>query len=151
ILRSRAASRHIVLLSDGVSEPHDYQPLIARLRQTHVSVSTVALGHGADRALLSRLARGTHGREYYTADAGDLPRIFADDARRSAQPVRLRGRIAVQPGASSPVVASLLGQRLPQLAGNVVTDLKPTATAALLADGGREELNPVLAQWQYGL
>ena len=65
--------------------------------------------------------------------------------------MRLRGRITVQPGSSSPVVSSLVGQRLPQLTGDVVTDLKPTATAALLADGGREDLDPVLAQWQYGL
>jgi Ca-activated chloride channel homolog len=147
---SDARSRHIILLSDGVSEPGSYRALLPRLAAEHITVATVALGPEADTKLLKVIARDTGGNFYLTEDARQLPRIFARETRLRVRPVRLRGQIGISAGASSPVVSSLLGKNLPPLSGNVVTTLKPGATAGLLGEDKGHPADPVLAQWQYG-
>jgi hypothetical protein len=64
--------------------------------------------------------------------------------------VRLRGQIGVSAGDPSPITGSLVGETLPPLHGNVVTELKPGAEAALLGQDKDHPPDPVLAQWQYG-
>jgi Ca-activated chloride channel family protein len=150
IATSTQPQRHIILMSDGVSEAGDYAPLLARLAREKVTVSTVALGAQADARLLRTIATRTHGRFYAVSDATKLPSIFARDARRTARPTRLHGRIAITPGADSPVVHSLGGRSLPPLRGNVVTTLRPGAQADLLGADPGHPPDPVLAQWQYG-
>jgi Ca-activated chloride channel homolog len=148
---SKAPDRHIILLTDGVSEPGSYASLLPTLAKDHISVSTVALGGEADFSLLRAIAKSTGGRYYATSNARELPRIFAHETRLSARPVRLHGRIAVMAGAVSPVVRSLSGQSLTPLGANVVTTLKPGAQADLLSQDKGYPPDPALAQWQYGL
>jgi hypothetical protein len=64
--------------------------------------------------------------------------------------VRLRGEIGVSAGDPSPITGSLVGEHLPPLRGNVVTELKPGAEAASLGQDKNHPPDPVLAQWQYG-
>jgi hypothetical protein len=64
--------------------------------------------------------------------------------------VRLRGQIGVSAGDPSPITGSLVGQKPAPLGGNVVTELKPGAEAALLGQDKDHPPDPVLAQWQYG-
>jgi Ca-activated chloride channel homolog len=147
---SRAPAKHLVLLSDGVSEPFDAARLLARVRRAGATLSTVALGADADRTLLRRLARLGGGRFLDAPDGAALPAIFAQEARRSVPSVAVRGRLAVTPSAPSSLTASLAGRALPALGGVVVTDLRPGAQAPLVSRvEGR--VVPVLAQWQTGL
>jgi hypothetical protein len=143
-------NRHIVLLSDGISEKGSYAKLVPRLRAEHITVSTVALGLGADFELLQAIAKETGGHFYATVDPRELPKIFAKDARAAARPVRLHGKIGVTPGEDSPIVRDLAGQTLPALQGNVVTVLKPGAQAILLGQDKDHPPDPTLSQWQYG-
>ncbi|HST40821.1 MAG TPA: VWA domain-containing protein, partial [Conexibacter sp.] len=69
LTRSDAPVRHLILLSDGVSEEGDYEPLLARMRAERITLSTVALGRDADTALMRRLARTAGGRFYAVPDA----------------------------------------------------------------------------------
>ncbi|HEX4306757.1 MAG TPA: VWA domain-containing protein [Solirubrobacterales bacterium] len=147
---SHERNRHIVLLSDGISEKGTYKELVPRLRAEHITVSTVALGLGADFELLQAIAKETGGHFYATVDPRELPKIFAKDARAAARPVRLHGKIGVTPGEDSPVVRDLAGQKLPPLHGNVVTELKPGAQAILLGQDKDHPPDPTLSQWQYG-
>src|SRR3712207_8477770 len=48
--------------------------------------------------------------------------------------VEVRGEIGVMAGVSTPIVASLLGEELPDLADNIVTIPKPGAEVALLGE-----------------
>jgi Ca-activated chloride channel homolog len=148
---SSEPQRHIVLITDGVSEPGSYSSLLPELRREHITVSTVALGSEADFTLLKAIAQSTGGQYYATDNAGELPRIFAKETRVKARPVQLHGRIAVSAGAASPILSSLVGQRLEPLAGNIVTTLKPGAQADLLAHDPGHSSDPALAQWQYGI
>jgi hypothetical protein len=150
LLRSHAKQRHMILLTDGISQPENYAPLLARLRADHISVATVALGADADRNLLARIAAATGGRAYVTDNARALPRIFVKETQLSAKPVRVTGRLAVQLASDSPVVRSLIGRSLPTLRGNVVVQLKTGAQADLLASDKASPPDPALAEWQIG-
>ncbi len=151
IERSKAKDRHIILLSDGVSEPGHFDQLVPKLKKEKITVATVALGTEADTDLLGEIAKATGGNAYQTESPEELPRIFSKEARLNARPVEVRGEIGVEAGVSSPIVSSLLGEELPDLADNVVTIPKPGAEVALLGeDSGGREPEPVLAQWTYG-
>ena len=148
---SAAPHRHIILLSDGISEPGSYAALVPELRADQISVAAVAIGSEADVELLQGIAKATGGNYYATENAHELPRIFAKETRLNARPVLLHGQIAVSAGAPSPVVSSLVGKSLPPLRGNVVTSLKTGAQADLLGQDKGHPPDPVLAQWQYGV
>jgi Ca-activated chloride channel family protein len=150
IERSKAKDRHVILLTDGISEPGTYKQLIPGLKKGKISVATVALGSEADFKLLKEIAADTGGNYYATENARDLPKIFSKETRLNTRTVRLRGRIGVSAGDPSPITGSLVGQKLPPLGGNVVTALKPGALAALLGQDKNHPPDPVLAQWQYG-
>lgn len=150
IERSKAKDRHIILLTDGISEPGQYKQLVPGLKKGKISVATVALGAEADFKLLKEIAAETGGNYYATENARDLPKIFSKETRINTRTVRLRGRIGVSAGDPSPITGSLVGQKLSPLGGNVVTELKPGAEAALLGQDRNHPPDPVLAQWQYG-
>lgn len=112
ILRSNAPYKHMILMTDGVSDPVSYTPLLRLLESHQVTLSTVGLGTDADVTLLQMLARVGKGRFYYTNDASALPRIFADEARLSAGSASVAGKIPVLVAASVPAVRAA-GQSLP--------------------------------------
>ena len=151
ILASRSPNRHIILLTDGISQPHTYTTLLAQLRRHHITVATVALGTNVDSDLLRRIATATGGNSYETANARDLPRIFIKETRLSARPVQISGRQRVISRSSSPLDRSLAGRTLPQLDGNVVTRLQLGAQLVLLAKSGTATSDPALAEWRVGL
>ena len=98
LLASKVQQRHIILMTDGISQPANYAPLLAQLRRAHITVATVALGADADRALLAEIAAGTGGRAYVTDNARELPKIFVKETQLSAKPVRVTGHLSVQLG-----------------------------------------------------
>jgi len=150
LLASNVKQRHMILLTDGISQPANYKPLLARIRSNHITVATVALGAEADRGLLAEIAAGTGGRAYVTEKASELPKIFVKETQLSAKPVRVSGHLSVQLTNDSPIVRSLIGKPLPSLRGNVVTQLKNGAQADLLASDAGSQVDPALAQWQIG-
>ena len=151
ILASSSSNRHIILLTDGISQPHTYTTLLAQLKRHHITVATVALGTNVDSELLRRIAAATGGNSYETANARDLPRIFIKETRLSAKPVQITGRQRVIARASSPIVRSLAGRPLPVLDGNVVTRLQVGAQEILRAKSGTATSDPALAEWGFGL
>ncbi len=150
LLGSDAPQRHIILMTDGISEPENYAPLLAQLRQARISVATVALGSDADRKLLARIAAATGGHAYVTDNAHQLPKIFAKATTVAAKPVRVRGRLSVSRSSDSPVIRSLVSGALPMVRGNVVVTLTDGAQADLAASGRTSKTDPALAEWQIG-
>ncbi len=149
--RSGAPVKHLLLLSDGISEPADYAPVLRRLRSDRITLSTVALGQDADAELMRRLARAAGGRFHAVPDARRLPQVFAQEARRSAPSVAARGELPVAETAASPLLVSLeQGATPPALRGTVLTRLRPDALAPLSTTVNGTTA-PVLAQGQAGL
>jgi hypothetical protein len=150
IERSLAPSKHIVLITDGISDPDNYAPLLAEIRTSHITVATVALGEEADTTLLKKIAGATGGNFYATDSAREIPQIFARESRFAAKPVEAHGSLRVLAGADSPIVSSLTAGSLRPLSGDVLTNLKPGAEADLLAEIKPTDIAPALAQWELG-
>ena len=150
VLKSKSPNRHIILLTDGISQPHNYAPLLDQLKRDHIAVATVALGTDVDTALLKNISGSTGGNFYATKRARDLPKIFVKETRLSAEPVQITGTQKVLPQGSSAVVRSLVGVKLPALKGNVVTRLRAGAQVDLIARSASDKTEPALAEWGYG-
>lgn len=85
-----ARLKHIVLLSDGVSLSRlkHNEALLHQIAAANITVSTVAMGTEADTETMSAIARITGGRYWFVANPDELPRIFAEETRRSAKDER---------------------------------------------------------------
>ena len=151
VSRSAAPYHHIILMTDGMSDPANYQPLLTQAQQRKITISTVALGPDADVGLLRSISSSGKGRFYYTTNAQDLPRIFAEEARLAAGSAAVTGDVAVHIAANSPTVRSLGAAPLPHLTGYIATVLKPGAVDDLETSVHARKPDPVLARWQYGL
>jgi len=142
-----AKLKHIILLTDGQSQPGPFYDQTTRMAREGITVSTVAVGSGADQGLLEQIAQWGNGRFHYTADPSKVVQIFAREtvtASRSAiqelpfLPVQIRRAEFLQ---------NIDFPTAPFLLGFVATQLKPTADLWLATETGE----PLLATWRYGL
>jgi uncharacterized protein YegL len=139
--------KHVILLTDGVSQAADFEGLAAQMAAAKITVSTVATGSGSDTELLEQIARIGKGRYYYTDDPSQIPQIFAKETITAS-----KSAIDEQP--FIPIVfrkthalAELEMESAPFLLGYVMTRPKPTAEVILATEKG----DPLLAWWRYGL
>ncbi|QIA27695.1 VWA domain-containing protein [Thermaerobacter sp. PB12/4term] len=75
----QADVRHVIALTDGVSEPFDVTGLARAFRRQGVTLSAVAIGPDADRNTLAQLAREGGGALYEAADPSQLPTLLTRD------------------------------------------------------------------------
>lgn len=137
--------KHIILLTDGQAEQYGYERIIDGVREDGITLSTVAVGEGADTLLLKALAYGGQGRYYQTDEFSDIPSIFAKEAF-------LAGQKYLQNRQFYPELVTSMGllkgiEAVPPLDGYVATRVKPAARTIFRSD----IQDPVLAAWQYGL
>jgi len=145
--RTPAKIKHVLILSDGQSQPGDFVGLARRMADAGMTISTVALGEGAHAALLRQLATIGGGRFYATRNAASIPRIFAKEtvtASKSAVREQPFLPVRVQP---APFLTGVDLESAPFLTGYVLTEAKPTAEVWLATEQG----SPLLATCRYGL
>ncbi|MDP6438987.1 MAG: VWA domain-containing protein [Candidatus Brocadiia bacterium] len=142
-----AKIKHMIVLGDGQSMPGPFENLAGDMAGASMTVSTVALGEGADRHLMQLIARVGRGRYYETMDPSTVPRIFTKEtveASRSA--IREEPFAPVKVG-DADVIAGFNFDNVPLLLGYVMTRGKPTAEMQLITEAG----DPLLALGRYGL
>lgn len=142
-----AKLKHMLILSDGQTQPADHIGLTQSMADAGVTVSTVALGDGAARELMAAIAETGGGRYYETTDPTSVPQIFTKEtmqASKSAIKEDLFG--AVQSG-DHPILAGYEQAELPFVLGYVMTKVKPTAQSLLVTETG----DPLLAVSRFGL
>jgi Ca-activated chloride channel family protein len=139
--------KHVILLSDGRSLPDDFEGLTKKMADAKITVSTVAVGNGADRELLSQIADWGKGRTYYLEDPSAVPQIFTEETELATGKT-LREE-SFKPVVKKNVEAfkGIDFDTAPPLLGYVAT--KPKDTSEVLLESRRKD--PVLARWQYGL
>ncbi len=140
-----AGLKHIILLTDGQAEQAGYLPLLERMNSQDMTLSTVAVGSGADKNLLQLLAEYGNGRYYATDVFTDIPSIFTKEAFMAGKKYLNNITFFPKVTADSPIIAGVDG--IPQLDGYVATEVKDKAK--LILEGPEED--PILASWQYGL
>lgn len=146
MLKVEAQRKHIILLTDGQSATNQsYEQLAANMVKNHMTLSSVAVGEGADVQLLESIATMAKGRFYYTNDQTTLPAIFSREAVMMA-----RTYIVDQPFV--PALGQtgewnrLFGDGVPKINAYVAATPKETAEVALMSP----EPDPLLARWQHG-
>lgn len=144
--RVQAKVKHMIVLTDGHSQPGPFQQLASQIRGDGITISTLAVGEGADVGLLQIIAETGGGSFYLAKDPTSIPRIFTQDTMiHSGRLIRedaFRPRLVED----HPMVRGLPSP-WPVLLGYVRTLPRNTARVPLLTDQG----DPLLAVWQFGL
>jgi len=142
-----AKLKHVIAMTDGHSQPGNFFEIVSAMRDSKITVSTVAVGTGADQELLERIANWGDGRSYFTDDPGHIPQIFARETMEASQSaINERPFLPVQVQAHQ-LVRGIDFDAAPFLLGYVITRAKPTAQLVLATEAG----HPLLATWRYGL
>jgi len=142
--------KHVVLLTDGASEgsPQEGVDTAARMNLAGITVSTIAIGDGADANTLAQIAAHGGGKFYQVADPNLLPRVLIKEIRVVRKPeIREAPFIPIEIGSGSPVVDGISTPFLP-LGGLVLT--QPKADPKIANVLATPEGEPVLAHWYVG-
>ena len=76
-----AVYKHIVLLTDGISEEGDSLTLSKEAAANNVTISTVGLGQDVNRAYLEKVAEYANGKSYFLNDPNGLEQILLKDVQ----------------------------------------------------------------------
>lgn len=150
VAASDAATRHVIVMTDGLSEEGDFETILARIGALGVGTSFVGVGDAASRGQLTRLAGYGGGSLHFTNDARALPGILAQEALMlSADPIEERTTRPVWVGGAPP---AFLGEgadtTIATFLGYVKTTAKDEATV-IVEDAASQD--PLLATWRYGV
>ncbi|MEM9826339.1 MAG: VWA domain-containing protein [Planctomycetota bacterium] len=147
-LRSASAKlKHVILMTDGVSSPGDFEGAASEMSASRITLSTVALGQGSSEALLEDLARVGGGRYYFCDDPQSVPQVFAKETVEASQSAINELPFTPQVVRPTSVLEGLEMEYSPLLLGYVVTRPKPTSEFILASESG----DPLLVWWRYGL
>lgn len=144
---ARVKLKHVIILTDGISEPGDFMGITASMAAAKITVSTVAVGQDADQALLEQIAQTAGGRYYFAEDPASVPQIFARETMTASKSAINEQPFAAQVVRPTPALQGIDFASAPFLLGYVVTRAKPTSELILATENG----DPLLAWWRYGL
>lgn len=145
-----SAAAHVIVMSDGLSQPGDFPGILALMREANVTVSTIAIGPEADAEQLREVARLGGGTFHSSADFSALPGIMAHEVL--LQSGELTDERDSQPAWQGRRPGFLRGwpEELPAVGGYVPTSVKPDAKLHLSVTDEKGEVQPLLASWHYG-
>jgi von Willebrand factor type A domain/Aerotolerance regulator N-terminal len=150
--RSSAASKHMILLTDGIDggifSAETYGNLVGRIRASGITLSTVSVGSGMHVPLMKQLAERGGGVFQATQDWRDVPGLMASDTLKQGRSSVQLGQVAVNWSADSPFPSASAPANL---GGYVRTTLKPGATLLAQTATDRVEAQPLAASWRSGL
>lgn len=143
----KARIKHMIVLTDGQSSGEGYQALASQCHAEGITISTVAVGAGAQVGLLQSIAAAGGGQSYVTMDPTSIIRIFTQDTLTHTG--RMIREEAFEPklSESHPMLRDWEEGAAPPLLGYVKTNRKATAQVPLVTDTG----DPLLAHWRFGL
>ncbi len=147
ILPVRAIYKHILLLTDGISEEGDSLALAREAAVNRVTISTVGLGQDVNRAYLEKLALLARGKAYLVPDPSHLEQILVRDVMEHTGTTAVEKPVRAQVVKPAEVLEGIAWESAPPLAGYVRFIARPTADLLLRAD----ERDPLLVRWRYGL
>lgn len=144
---ARAATRHVILLTDGQTNEPGIPQLVSAMRFDGITVSAVGVGTDVNRTLLSEIADLGGGRAYFTTDPSSIPRIFLREASTVGQNAFVEEPTRMEPATSSRAFRGIDFDRAPFLRGYVSTRMRPAPSEMLLRSESGE---PLLARRPVG-
>ncbi|HME60801.1 MAG TPA: VWA domain-containing protein, partial [Candidatus Binatia bacterium] len=146
IAGKKAAIKHVIVLSDGLTDKADFQTLVQKMARDGITVSTVSVGNDADVQLMTDIAKNGKGRGYVALDPQTIPQIFTTETLLIARDLLVEKTITPTIVASTGPLKGIPQNHLPALRGYVLTYPKPRAELLMRADK-----DPLLVSWRYGL
>jgi hypothetical protein len=146
--KSKASLKHIILFTDGFTNPAVLTGLAdqaKKLADEGITVSVLATGEGSAQAL-KQIADAGRGRFYPGRDLQQVPQIMMQEALTVARDVVNEGEFIPRITSNEAPVRNLT--EAPPLLGYIGTTAKSTAIVHMSA--GPED-DPLLASWQLGL
>jgi Mg-chelatase subunit ChlD len=147
LVSTTAKLKHVIILTDGISAPGDFEGITTGMANAKITVTTVGVGEDADKKLLEEIARLGNGRFYYTDDPSTVPQIFAKETVTASKSAINEQPFLPQVLRSTQVLSEIDLAGAPFLLGYVTTRPKPTSEQILATEKG----DPLLAWWRYGL
>jgi Ca-activated chloride channel family protein len=147
ILPTEATYRHILLLTDGISEEGNSYSLARDAKLKNVTISTVGLGVDVHREYLERVAQLAGGKFYFLKDPAGLEQIVLRDVMEHTGTTTVEKSLNPAVAKQTEILEGVEIATAPPLRGYVRFEVKPSADLILRFDP-RE---PLLARWQYGL
>ena len=148
IQASSATYRHVVLLTDGISEEGDSVTVAKDAAGKRITISTVGLGQDVNRAYLEKVAQLAKGRSYFLTDPAGLEQILLKDVMEHTGSTAIEKAITASVAKQSPVLEGIAFENAPPLKGYVKFIAKPGADTVLTVDVKKD---PLLSVWQTGL
>ena len=139
---AQAQYKHVIFLTDGEAGDTGYMDVVRRMAANGITVTTVAVGDGADYAGLGQMAEIGEGRMYTAGPFDSLPKIFTKETMMIAG-AYVQNRVFT-PAVTDQSMTDFPG--FPELGGYLAVTEKPLATVSLCSD----RQDPILAWWQYG-
>jgi hypothetical protein len=151
LVGTNAKLKHVIALTDGISEPADWDNIVANMVQAKITVSTVGVSQGGadeiDAKLLETISKQGNGRYYYCDDPNSLPQIFAKETVTASKSALNEQPFIPQVLRPTHVLSEIDIANSPFLLGYVTTRPKATSELILVSEKG----DPLLAWWRYGL
>jgi Ca-activated chloride channel homolog len=146
IATKQAAIKHVIVLSDGLTDKADFHGLVQRMARDGITVSTVSVGNDADVQLMADIAKDGKGRGYVALDPRTIPQIFTTETLLISRDLLVEKAITPSIVASVGPLKGIAQNNLPSLRGYVLTYPKQRAELLMKADK-----DPLLVSWRYGL
>ena len=149
VLSSKATYKHIVLLTDGISEEGDSIDLAREALGHQVTISTVGLGQDVNRSYLEKVAATSGGRSYFLNDPQGLEQILLKDVLDYSGSTAVEKPLKAIVERKAEILDGVEIENAPPLKGYARFIAKPTAETILRIDDERKD--PLYVRWQYGL
>lgn len=144
----RTRYKHVLVLTDGGVEMGAFEPLIRKMADRGINVSTVLVGGSLHSEFLVDISNWGKGRFYSVPNRFNLPEVILKQPATARMPPYRRGRHPVQARGGAGWWGGVDPTTAPPLAGYVESGLRDDAESLLET---RKEGHPVLATWRYGL
>lgn len=151
--KAQTGTRHVILFADANDsrqDLRDYLAAVDELRAADATVSVIGLGTAADHDadVLSEVATRGGGRLFFSADAGELPAIFAQETVSIARSAFIKDPTGTKATPGWMEVAARAPQWLSTVDGYNLSYLREGATASLIS--ADDYAAPLIATWQRG-
>ncbi len=146
IAAKQAAIKHVIVLSDGLTDKADFHSLVAKMARDGITVSTVSVGNDADVQLMADIAKDGKGRGYVALDPETILQIFTTETLLISRDLLIEKPITPSIVTPSGPLKGLPQNNLPALRGYVLTYPKPRTELLMRADQ-----DPLLVAWRYGV
>lgn len=136
--------KHMILLTDGQAEKNGFDKYVEEMKKNNITISTLGVGEDCDKDVLNYLSKSSGGRQYFSKDFTDVPKIMSKETKIS-QKKYINNEMFIPK--ENDGLFNQQGYKLPKLKGYMGTGIKKEAK--LILQSQRED--PILATWNYGI